>query len=229
MLAIAVFVCSYLLKKDAARRNINADIIYDLVFWTVLSGIIGARIFYILLNLEVFLDDPIEIIMIQHGGLAYQGGFIFGLMATVIFLKKNKLAFLPMADLVAPYIALGHAIGRIGCFLNGCCYGRPVSWGIYVPGLHAHLHPTQLYEAVSLFIIFFILKGFRRMTLPAGQVFALYLVLAALERFVVENFRGDHDVLYWGFSIYQLVSLGIMAAGLALHVAIKFQKAGKTN
>ena len=111
---------------------------------------------------------------------------------------------------------LGQSIGRIGCFLNGCCYGKPVAWGIYFPTHNARLYPTQLFECVGLFIIFLILKKAQAKPHQAGFIFVFYLWLAAIERFIVEFYRADHDLLWLNLSLAQFVALGVFAAGLIL-------------
>ena len=210
MLAIAVVVCSYLLSRDAQQAlGIKPELIYDFVFWTVLGGIAGARIFFVFLNFEIFATDPLEIIRLQNGGLCWQGGLILGTIVGIYFVQKNKWPVWKMADLVAPYLALGQSIGRIGCFLNGCCYGKPVSWGIYFPAHDEHLHPTQLYESVGLLLLFFVLKNFQKSTKFDGQVFLLYLLSAVTLRFFNEFFRADHDNIFFGLSIFQLVCISI--------------------
>ena len=212
MLAVAVVVCSFLLSRDAGRKmGTKPELIYDLAFWVVLGGIIGARIFFIFLNLDMFIANPLEMIMIQNGGLAFQGGLILGCLTGIWFVKKHKLPLSKMLDLTAPYLALGQAIGRIGCFLNGCCYGKEVSWGIYCPVHDAKLHPTQLYESVGLVILFFILKNYNSTSKKPGEIFFIYLFGAALLRFVNEFFRADHVELAWGLSIFQCVALGLLA------------------
>lgn len=218
MLAVAVIVCSQLLRREAGRQGISSEIIYDLVFWTVMAGIVGARLFFIFLNLDFFLSDPKEIFMLHHGGLAYQGGLILGALAAIGYLRWKKLNVWPMADLVSPYVILGQAIGRIGCFLNGCCYGRPVEWGIYFPVHHERLHPSQLYDTVLLLIAFWALKKLRREKLSSGQVFAWSLMLAGTERFLVEFFRGDHPFIWLNLSVFQWMSLAIMATGAVVYV-----------
>ena len=159
MLAIAVIVSTLMLVQEARRYNIKSDIIFDLVFWAVIGGILGARLFYILLNYPYFIQYPNEMIMIQKGGLAWQGGLIFGALFTVSFIKAKELLVSKTLDLLVPYLALGQSIGRIGCFLNGCCFGREVSWGIYFPVHDATLHPTQLYLAGVYFLIFILLTN----------------------------------------------------------------------
>jgi len=220
MMAISVIVCSVLLAREAVHYKIHPDIIYDLVFWIVISGIMGARIFYILLNFQFFITNPLEIIMIHHGGLSWQGSLVIGTAVAVWLIKRERLPFLLTLDLMAPYIALGQAIGRIGCFLNGCCYGREVSWGIYFPVHDARLHPTQLYMSAALFAIFFILKRFRNFSKTPGQVLVLYFILASGQRFIVEFFRADHEPLWLNLSIYQYVALGILATGLFVNTLI---------
>lgn len=222
MLAVAVIVCTFLLSRDARGKGINPEMVFDLVFWMVLAGIAGARLFYIILNWEFFRQNLLEMVMIPKGGLSWQGGLIFGGLAGAGFVRRRKLPLREMLDLAAPYIALGQSIGRIGCFLNGCCYGKEVSWGIFFPVHHAHLHPTQLYSALGLFVIFVILKYSRRVSPFQGSVFLLYLILASAERFGVEFFRGDHQEFFWGLSIYQWVCLGF--AALAVRGYFIFRK-----
>ena len=130
MLTVAVLVCSFLIGKEAKVRGLPPEKMLDLVFWVVVGGIIGARLFYILLNAGFYWDNPLEMLMLWHGGLAFQGGLIVGFLSGCYFIRKNSLPFLPTLDLLAPYVALGHAIGRLGCFLNGCCYGKEVAWEI---------------------------------------------------------------------------------------------------
>lgn len=223
MFAVAVLICTPLLVIDAKRKNISADVIFDLIFWIVIGGIIGARLFYIALNYSFFVDNPAEMIMIQNGGLAWQGGLILATGMAISFIRKRKLFFPEMVDLLAPYLALGQSIGRIGCFLNGCCYGKVVSGGIYFPVHDATLHPTQLYMSGGLFVIFLILKRYQRSSEIPGLVFASYLILTSVLRFGVEFFRADHKVFYFGFSVFQFVCFGVLifAFGFAYLMLIK--------
>lgn len=222
MMALAVIICAVLMSKDASRSlKIKPEIIFDLVFWVVLAGILGARIFYVFLNLDYFRGDPLEIIQIQKGGLAWQGGLLAGIPTGIFYIRKHALPFGKTLDLAAPYIALGHSIGRIGCFLNGCCYGKEVFWGIYFPVYHAHLHPTQLYESLSLFFIFLILRKYQKLNQTPGRVFIAYLFLASLERFVVEFFRADHLTTWLGLSVFQWVSLIVMSSAIYAHTIIQ--------
>ena len=220
MLAIAVLVCARFMSREAKRDQILVEDIYDLIFWCVLGGILGGRIFFIFLNLDFFLQDLKEILMIQHGGLAWQGALTGGGLIGWLYIRRKQWPLGFILDLSAPYVALGQAIGRIGCFLNGCCYGREVAWGIYFPVHDARLHPTQLYSMAGLLLIFFILKEFRRISKVPGQVMVVYLILASLQRFVIEFFRADHEIFWAGMSIFQIVSIGILLFAVLLNIAL---------
>lgn len=221
MLALAAVVCTFLLQKEAKQIGAAPLLVADLSFWVIISGIIGGRLFFILLNLSYFRENPSEIIMLQRGGLAWQGALIAGSLAVFIFIKQKNMPLAKTLDFVAPYAALGQAIGRIGCFLNGCCYGREVWWGIFFPAHQARLHPTQLYDAVGLFFIFLFLKKYQNLVKRPGEVFILYLIMAAALRFFVEFFRADHTEIFWGLSIFQLVSLGICAIAIYGYLYLK--------
>ncbi|MBI3602173.1 MAG: prolipoprotein diacylglyceryl transferase [Candidatus Omnitrophica bacterium] len=216
MIALAVVVCTWLLNRDAKVYKIPSDVIYDFMFWSVGGGILAGRIFYIFLMWDYFRQNPLEMIMIQHGGLAWQGGLGGGLLAGIWFVRRQKLPLRLFLDLGAPYIALGQSIGRIGCFFNGCCYGKPVAWGIYFPIHEARLHPTQLYESAGLFLAFLILKYAQTKSHRQGMIFVLYLWLGAMERFVVEFFRADHDHHWMGLNLFQYIALGIFVVGIVL-------------
>lgn len=225
MLALAVFVSSVLLAKDALRLGISRETIYDLVFWVVVCGIIGARVFYVLLNLDFFLRSPVEILMLPKGGLAWQGSFAGGLLAGIVFIRRKKLPLWPLLDMSAPYIALGHAIGRIGCLLNGCCYGKPVIWGLYFPVWEERLIPTQIFMSLGQLVIFLLLR-WRISTGTGGrdgQIFILYLLLSSVERFGIEFFRADHE-LYCGLSIFQYISMAIFAIAIIVLSREKFRR-----
>lgn len=221
MLAVAIIVCTFLLRKDAQKAGINPDTISDLVFWLVIGGIAGARIFYILTFLPMFIENPLEIIMIQHGGLSWQGGLMLGCLSGIWFVRRHKLDLLKILDLTAPYLALGQAIGRIGCFFNGCCYGKGLSRGVYFPNLGERVHPAQIYDAAGLLMIFWALKWFQKHNAVKGKVFVSYLFLASLLRFVIEFFRADHTETYLGLSLYQAVCLVLLGVACAINVRLK--------
>lgn len=217
MLAIAIFVVCFLAGRESKKIGLSQDAIFDLAFWLVLSGIIGCRIFYILLNWNFFVENPSEIVMIQHGGLAWQGGLIMSFITGIIYTKVKKLSFFKLADFIMPYLALGQSIGRWGCFFNGCCYGKEVAWGIYDPIRGIHAYPTQIYLSVAAFISFLILISFYKRNVIVGRVFVGYVILESLSRFIIEFFRADHDIFWNGLSIFQVVCIFLFLGGLCAY------------
>lgn len=224
LLAVAVFVCSLLLQEEFKRRNLPFESAFDLVFWIVLAGIVGCRIFFVLLNLPVFIENPAEIFMLQHGGLAWQGGLIAGALTAVILVRRKNLPLLKTLDIFAPYVALGQSIGRVGCLLNNCCYGRPVEWGLLFPGYDVRLHPAQIYESLGLIAVFFILKAAMERTHRDGEIFVLYLALASLLRFTVEFFRADHELIFGMLSIFQIMTLIFMGVAVNVYTQLKSRR-----
>ena len=212
--------------KRGARVGILAEKIADLGPWLIVGAIIGARTLYVVSYWrEQFAAQPFpEIFMIQHGGLVFYGGLIGAVIASLIFLRWQKLPVWKMADVLAPSIALGYVFGRIGCLMNGCCYGRAcdLPWAIHFPATHATggnpVQPTQIYDSVlNLGFYVFLAWLFRRKKFD-GQVFAVYLIGYAVLRSFVEYFRGDYPVHYLGgwATPAQLVSLAIVTGGLLL-------------
>ncbi|MEI8012969.1 MAG: prolipoprotein diacylglyceryl transferase [Candidatus Omnitrophota bacterium] len=221
MLAVAVVVGSLLTAREVARYGINREVIYDLAFWVVVCGIVGARLFYVFLNFDYFSQFPFEILMLQKGGLAWQGSLLTGVAAGIVFIRHQKLPLWTVLDAAAPFLALGHAIGRIGCLLNGCCYGKPVAWGLYFPVWGQHLHPTQIYMSAGEFFVFLILYVLQKQGKnPAGRLFVLYLVLSSAERFIVEFFRADHVEMWGGLSLFQYVCALVIAAALVVNARL---------
>lgn len=228
MLVLAFFVCSYLASLQAKKEGIDPDIIFNLCFVVFICGIIGARIFYVLNHLVDYLHNPLEIFMLQRGGLAWFGGVIFGSLSAVIFIKNKKLSILKVSDLIIPFIALGQAIGRIGCLLNGCCYGRESAYGIYFQVFDQYLIPTQLYSSLLLLLIFFILRFIQKRKHAIGLVFAAYLFLYPIKRFFIEYLRNDTPRIYYGLTIFQVLSLVMFVISILIF-AIIFRNKNKKS
>lgn len=224
MLVAAFFTSSYLASLQAKRQGFDPDLIFNFCFFIFISGIIGARAFYVLNNFSFYLRNPLEIIMLQHGGLAWFGGAIFGLLAAVLFIKKNKLGLFRILDLLAPFIALGQAIGRIGCLFNGCCFGRVSKFGIYFKVFDQVLIPTQLYSSLLLILIFFILRFIQDRKYLPGQILCAYLFLYSIKRFFIEYLRSDSPRIFYGLTIFQLLSLLMFAVSLLLLFKISCDK-----
>ncbi|MFA7283928.1 MAG: prolipoprotein diacylglyceryl transferase [Candidatus Omnitrophota bacterium] len=216
MMVLAFFACAYLSFRQAGREGLDGQKVFDLLFTVFIAGIVGSRVFYILLNLRFYLDNPLEMIMLQHGGMAWFGGLFFGSAGAVIFIKRHKMGLLKTLDLLAPFVALGQAIGRIGCLLNGCCYGRESEFGLYFKSLDKILIPTQLYSSLFLTAIFVYLR-FRqeRRHLP-GEIFCSYLFLYSIGRFLVEFLRDDSPRIFFGLTFFQILCLAVFAASILI-------------
>lgn len=192
----------------------------DLAFWLMLAGIIGARLAYVGANFDYYRQDPWAIIRVDQGGLIYYGGFIGAFIAGIIFARYKQLNILALADYVIPALPLGHAFGRIGCLLNGCCYGKISTLPGSVWQHEASRHPVQLYEAVFNLVIYALLILAYRRRKRNGEVLAIYCMIYPLGRFLLEFLRGDERLGWHGFSYAQIISLGFVAAGLTIWLAV---------
>lgn len=201
--ALAFFICFYFLYKEAARKNFYPEKILDMELAMLISGIMGARALHVAVNVDYYKNHALEIAQLWRGGLAIYGGLFFGIIAGWIFILKKKMPFFKTGDFVAPYIALGQSIGRIGCFLNGCCFGKPP-------------HPAQLYASAALLVIFVGLKLAEKLRLPEGFLFGAYLLLYSAQRFFLDFFRADTPGYAFGLTISQFISVFVFAAGFFL-------------
>jgi len=243
MVALGFMAGLWTASRRGLRGGVAAEKILDLGPWLILGAIAGARTLYVISYWrEEFADHPMEIFMIQKGGLVFYGGLIGSSLACIIYVRLKKLPLWKFADILAPSVALGYVFGRIGCLLNGCCYGRvcDVPWAIQYPnqspiwrqhyglGLvgeydrSAPVHPTQIYESLLNLLFYTGLVWLYRWKKFDGQVFGAYLVGYALLRSFVEIFRGDYPQRYFGglATPAHLVSIGILAAGAALLVLL---------
>jgi phosphatidylglycerol:prolipoprotein diacylglycerol transferase len=226
MMATAFLAGLWTATLRARRVNVSSETVSDITLWVMLGGILGARFFYVTTYWkQEFAAEPFsEVFMVQHGGLVYYGGLIGSTIAAMIYIRWKKLPLWKLADIFAPSIALGSVFGRIGCLLNGCCYGRAceLPWAIHFPADHethgAPVHPTEIYDAfLNLVLYLFLAWLFRRKKFD-GQIFATYLIVYAVFRSIAEYFRGDYptDHVHAGLTSAQLVSVPIFVAGLAL-------------
>jgi prolipoprotein diacylglyceryl transferase len=213
LVAIGFAVATLLAYKHADDFGINKERVIDLGIVMLSGGVIGARIVYVALNFQYYMRNPLEIINLTRGGLVWYGAFVFGLIAAAWFVRKNKINFWNAADLFAPYIALAQAFGRIGCFLNGCCYGSAAPSGfilnVVFPEESILRYPTQIFSVLALVLIFGILRAWQKKRHFTGEIFLGYGLLYSLKRFGVEFFRGDYPKILYGLTISQLISIAI--------------------
>lgn len=229
VMAAIGFLCAIIVSGFlAGKENIKKDDISDLAVYVILSAVIGARVFYFFVEPRYFLENPFEIFKIWKGGLVFYGGFIFGLAGALVFIKKRNLPLGKTADVIAPALALGHGIGRTGCFFAGCCYGKPTSLPIGIvfknpdalAPLNISLHPVQLYSVVSNIFLFGVLMFFYKKKKNDGDVFLLYLFLYGILRMIIEYFRGDNrgDFILGIFSVSQFIGLMAVLSACLIYV-----------
>jgi len=209
---IGQLVVIQIAKKEYSDKNI-VDILYEIVFWALIGGILGARIYYVLLSFPYYSSHLSEIIMLQHGGLSIQGGLLGGMLCVYLYCKKEKIEFLKYADLYALGLPIGQAIGRWGNFFNSEAFGLPTNlpWGLYIPinnrplmyALNEYFHPTFLYEClwniIVFLILFFIIKKY--FFDKKGVIFFSYLILYSIGRIIIETIRIDSVFTIFNISI----------------------------
>lgn len=224
MLALAFIISSALASQEAKRQGFNPDTIFNLLFLSVISGVLGARIFYVAENLKYYSNNLLEMFMLQRGGLSWFGGLILGLFSSIVYLKSKRLDIYKTIDLVVPFIALAQAIGRIGCLLNGCCYGKVSQFGIYFPVADAILIPTQIYSSLLLIIIYVFLRFMQERPHRTGEILFAYLLLYSAKRFFIEFWRADNPVIFRGLTLFQIISVIIFFISLLKLIQIKRSK-----
>ncbi len=226
MTALAYGAGLYYCYKQQARLGLEKDKIFDLIFWIIVGAIIGGKIFFIWFNYDSFASSGL-VEKVRYGFVFY-GGFLGGISAGLIWAKKYKLPVLPALDFFAVPLALGHAIGRIGCFLAGCCYGKISHTFLAVkytnpdslvpPHLHGvSLYPVQIMESISVLVLFFILFHYYKKPHKNGVIFAGYLLGYGLIRFTLEFFRfDDRGAGLFGFSPSQIIAIILIVISIFL-------------
>lgn len=226
-IAVAFLICIYLIKKECDRIGVSFDKFFDCLIWIFIAGIVGGRALYVLIHMGEYSGHPLEAFMVREGGMAFHGSLISGAIVGIIVCRKMGISFRGGADILAPYIALGHSIGRIGCFFNGCCYGKPaaVPFGVVFPGELTPRIPVQIYSSLFLLSVFVFLLFRRDKTTFKGQLFLEYLLCFSLGRFFLDFFRGDNPAVFSVLTLGQLISIGIFLLSVAL-IAIGKKKHG---
>ena len=219
----------YVASRLGEREGMKRDDVYNLGIYLALAGILGSKLALILQERDYYLRDPRQLFSmatLQSGGV-YYGGLILAILVGLWYTRRHQLLFLRTADAFAPGIAIGHAIGRLGCFSAGCCWGLPTSlpWGVTFTDPYSNdvvgvplgvpLHPTQLYESAAEFVIFIFLYSQCRKKQFDGQVLGWYLVLYASARFLVEFLRSHvgEAMLFGSLSDAQGISLILIGVG----------------
>jgi phosphatidylglycerol:prolipoprotein diacylglycerol transferase len=227
LLVLAILAGIFTAIRLGRRVGLDSGLVLDFCTWVMMVALVGAKVLMVLTEWSYYRDNPGEIFSLSTlmaGGVFY-GGFLAALFFTLWYVRVQKLSFWKVADVLAPAVALGQSIGRLGCFSAGCDYGKPtqVRWGVVFTSAFAHdvsgvplgvrLHPTQLYESFATFLIFGILLWQFPRRRREGGVFLIYVGLYALARFFLEYLRGDADR---GFVFHHLLSTSQFIALLVL-------------
>lgn len=228
MLAIAFIAGISIAKKEGVRLGIDPNRILDLSFYILVSAVVGSRLLFILTDLDHFIANPLDMFRIWNGGLVFYGGFIGAGLTAYLYMRHAALPFWKTADALAPAVVLGQAIGRIGCFNAGCCYGKSCTlpWAVTfsdpnsLARLNVPLHPTQLYEAIGNLLIFIVLWAKRKSIRYEGQTLVHYLILYGAMRSVVEIYRGDFrgDTYFGVLSVSQVIGICMIILGVSIEV-----------
>ncbi len=237
-IAVAFVLGIFLTARHARKVGLKFNDFVDMGFWVVIAAILGGRVFYILFNLKDYVHRPVAVVQIWHGGLIFYGGLFAAVLTGIVFMRRRGIPVWLGGDLIAPQIALGYAITRLGCFLNGCCFGKVTSlpWGVeYPPGCGAgqyiaklsfaaffsgqpnvviRLHPVQLYAAAVNLVIFGVLLIAWRRRRFDGQIFWGYLILYAVYRFAIEFIRADNRPLVLDLTTAQIMSVTLLACAV---------------
>ena len=228
IIGLGVFLGLWLAMRESERRGLDKDVFIDLLIYAVPISIISARIYYVIFEWSYYKDHLADIVKIWNGGIAIHGALIGAVITTIIFAKVKKLSFWKLADIAAPSIILGQAIGRWGNFINQEAYGGEVSRSflenlflpdfiinqMYING--AYHHPTFLYESLWNFIGFAILIGLRRVNLRQGELFLSYVIWYSIGRIFIEGMRTDSLMLFDTLRMAQVLSLVLILGSVIL-------------
>jgi phosphatidylglycerol:prolipoprotein diacylglycerol transferase len=214
----------------ARKRGMDATKVMDLGIWIIVSALVGAKALLLIVEWDHYSRQPRELLSLAQSGGVFYGGLILAVVVALWYLRRHKLPMWTTCDVFAPGIALGHVVGRLGCFLAGCCYGRAtdVPWAVTFTDpfaaanvgtpLHRELHPTQLYESGAELLILLGLLLFERKGRPfPGRTFWMYMLVYAISRFVIEFYRGDpRGTALWSLSTSQTISVVLVPLSLVM-------------
>ena len=237
LLASAYLLGLKLAMVRAKARGLDQARVLDLGIYIIISALLGAKLLLVITDFRTFISDPKELITLARSGGVFYGGLILAVSVALWYIRKIGLPLWTTCDVFAPGIALGHVVGRFGCFFAGCCWGKPtdVPWAITFTNpyaaanvgtpLNVPLHPTQLYEAgAEALILALLLSTETRGRRYPGRTFWLYMLLYAVSRFVIEFYRNDPRGTVLMFSTSQFISLVLAPLAIVMLVALGRRK-----
>ena len=211
-IAIGVLLSLFLMKRRALKEGFpGPEEVFDMAFAVLVWGFLGARLFYVIQNFSYYMTEPLKIFAVWEGGLIFYGGAIAACLGFGLAGRKKRWPFWKTLDFFVPYVALAHAFGRIGCFLNGCCFGKACAlpWAVRFPALPYAVHPTQLYEAFYDIALFAFLTKHGKRVRFEGEIGLLYLLLYGIGRYMIEFLR-EPGWMWMGFTSNQWLSVAIV-------------------
>ncbi len=233
MIAIGILVAASLLLKRGKERGYDEDSLLNLIILTVIGGVVGGKLLFIITEFKSILEDPSILLNFGYGFVVY-GALIVGAFTIYLYCKNKDWKVFEILDLVTPGLAIAQGFGRIGCFLAGCCYGREtnLSIGVEVPinslaPAGIHLHPTQIYSSIFDFLLGFFLLYYSRKEKKSGKVVSMYLIIYSIGRFIVEFFRNDPRGNVGLLSTSQFIAVFTLILGLVIFNFHKFFKGAK--
>ncbi len=218
--ALGVALAVIMSVRQAVKEGLSSSDMLDIMTVMILGGLVGGRLLFVAINWNLYAVRPLAIFNLSEGGMAFQGALVVSLISGAVLSNRRKISFWKVSDIFAPYLALAHSVGRIGCFFNGCCYGKQVFSGpsVVFPGEMVQRIPTQLYSSAGLLAIFALLLWLRAKKTFDGYLFAVYLMVYAVFRVFMDNFRGDDLVRVNGFTLSQVISVGIFVLGAGIYL-----------
>lgn len=215
MVALGFVAAILIAVANCKREGLTYDQVVDISFYVLIFSMLGARLFYIIQFWSEFSPKPISIFYVWEGGMVFYGGLIFAIATVYIYSKIKKISFVKILDLAAVSSVIGYSIGRIGCFLRGCCYGIECAqpWAVHFPEIKGWVHPTQIYSSIAGLIIFTILTIMIKKKKYDGQVFLWGLLLYSVYRFLIEFLRYS-PYYYFGLTASQWISAVVFVLAL---------------
>lgn len=228
LVAAGFLIGLWMAARRVQRDGMAAETVWNLGIWLILGGLLGAKVAYVWRYWDEFLAAPFSMI---RSGFVFYGGLLGGMLATVAYAQLRRISTWKLADALAPSLALGHALGRVGCFLEGCCYGSrcDLPWAVKYPHTHETrglfaVHPTQWYEAAGLLALFAALHWLYPRKRFDGQIWWLYALCYSVLRFKVEFFRGDAPTMRFGFTTAQMLSAALFGVAIVALLVFRSQQ-----
>lgn len=230
IVVLSFLLALWLSSKEAERKGLDPKLIQDFALYALFGGVVGARIYFVLFSEPgYFLQHPLEILAVWHGGIGVIGSLLGGALVAIWYCRRNHISFLKFGDILVPGIALGQTVGQFACLLNGDSYGRPTNlpWAITytdprsLAPLNIPLHPIELYEMAAYFLVFLLVWKIRKRYSIDGFIFFIYLAGYGMARFLVDIFRGDPAIFGWAIQAAQVFGVAMILASIIGFLLLK--------